>query len=73
MGSTRSECARSPESLRHTRFGKPLDVSADRARPSVLEHDFSDTEPLATEEHGGRESDLQRHRRGVVHRLLTPL
>jgi hypothetical protein len=43
----RADTTATLKSLRHTRFGKTLDVPADRARPSVLERDLPDTEPLA--------------------------
>src|SRR5215204_2285812 len=35
------------QGLRHTRFGKALDIPADRARPPILERSLPDTEPLA--------------------------
>jgi hypothetical protein len=42
--------------LRHTRFGKPLDVPADRARPPVLERNLPDAESLATSQGPPREN-----------------
>src|SRR3712207_2941586 len=44
----RADTTTTLQGLRHTRFGKTFDVSADRARPPIIEDNLPDTEPLAT-------------------------